>query len=312
MDIKKNLILLLLISSLIMAKKMQTSGVDVKISKENLYKHVESLVNTPQPRNFYNVASLDSAAAYIKAQFEEFGYTPEEQVFTVEGREYRNIIALIGPENTRRIVIGAHYDVCGDQDGADDNASAVAGLLELARVAKEHDSLLTNQIEFVAYTLEEPPNFGSKTMGSYVHAKSLKDKNVDVEVMICLEMIGYFTDEKTQRYPLPLMGLFYPKQGNFIAVVGNGKSKQYIKKVRDAIRNNSTIVCRSLTAPSFVTGVDFSDHRNYWKFGYKALMITDTSFYRNLNYHTIYDTIDTLDFEKMAEVVKGVAGFIIK
>jgi hypothetical protein len=144
-----------------------------------------------------------------------------------------------------------------------------------------------------------------------VHAKSLKDKKIDVEVMICLEMIGYFTDEKTQRYPLPLMKLFYPSQGNFIAVVGNGKSKQYIKKVRDAIRNNSAIICRSLTAPSFVTGVDFSDHRNYWKFGYKALMITDTSFYRNQNYHTIYDTIDTLDFEKMVEVVKGVAGFII-
>ena len=234
-----------------MAKKMQTSGVEVKISKENLYKHVEILVNTPRPRNFYNVASLDSAAAYIKAQFEEFGYTPVEQVFTVEGREYRNVLALIGPENTKRIVIGAHYDVCGNQDGADDNASAVAGLLELARVAKEHDTLLTNQIEFVAYTLEEPPNFGSKTMGSYVHAKSLKDKNVDVEVMISLEMIGYFTDEKTQRYPLPLMKLFYPSRGNFIAVVGNGKSKQYIKKMRDTIRNNASIVCRSLTAPLF-------------------------------------------------------------
>ncbi len=310
MKIESILILPFAISSLITGKNNTTSA-DIKISKENLHKHVESLVNTPQPRNFYNVASLDSAAAYIKAQFEGFGYSPKEQVFTVEGREYRNILALTGPENTKRIVIGAHYDVCGDQGGADDNASAVAGLLELARIAKEREGSLTNQIEFVAYTLEEPPNFGSNAMGSYVHAKSLKEKNVGVEVMICLEMIGYFTDEKIQRYPFPFAKLFYPSRGNFIAVVGNSESKQYIKKVRDIIRNNASIICRSLTAPSFVTGIDWSDHRNYWKLGYKALMITDTSFYRNKNYHTINDTIDTLDFEKMAEVVKGLAYFFI-
>lgn len=285
---------------------------DINVLKENLYKHVESQVNTPRPRNFYNAASLDSAAAYIKAQFEGFGYSPKEQVYTVEGSKYRNILVLIGPENSKRFVIGAHYDVCGEQDGADDNASAVAGLLELARIAKENEDCLTNQIEFVAYTLEEPPVFASKNMGSYIHAKSLKSKRVNVEVMICLEMIGYFTDEKIQKYPLPLMELFYPSRGNFIAVVGNGKSKQYIKKVRDAIRNNSSIDCRSLTAPSFITGVDWSDHRNYWHFGYKAIMITDTSFYRNKNYHTPGDTIDTLDFEKIAQVVKGIAHFFIK
>lgn len=311
MKLKRVLFFSFFISLLIMIKN-NTIFADIKVSKENLYKHVEYLINTPQPRNFYNVASLDSAAEYIKSQFEDFGYSPKEQVYTVEGRKYRNILVLIGPENTKRIVIGAHYDVCGEQDGADDNASAIAGLLELARIAKENEDCLTNQIEFAAYTLEEPPIFASKNMGSYIHAKSLTSKKVDVEVMICLEMIGYFTDEKIQKYPLPLMGLFYPKQGSFIAVVGNYRSKHYINKMKNIIKKNSSIGCESLSAPSILPGIDWSDHRNYWHFGYKAIMITDTSFYRNKNYHTPGDTIDTLDFEKMVQVVKGIAHFFIK
>jgi hypothetical protein len=283
---------------------------EITVSKENLFNHVKALTSTPRPRNFYNVASLDSAAAYIKTQLEQYGYSPKEQVFQVEGNDYRNIHVLIGPENTKRVVIGAHYDVCGEQAGADDNASAVAGLLELARIAKLHEKNLKNQLEFVAYTLEEPPHFRTMNMGSYVHAQSLFDSSIDVKVMICLEMIGFFSDERIQRYPLSILKLFYPKKADFIAVVGNFSSNRYIKKVKRSIRKNSSIHCRSLAAPAFVTGVDFSDHRNYWGFGYKAVMITNTSFYRNRNYHTTKDTIDTLDFDRMTEVVKGVAGYL--
>jgi len=283
---------------------------ETTVSKENLFNHVKALTSTPRARNFYNVASLDSAAAYIKTQFEQYGYSPQEQVYQVDGNDYRNIHVLIGPENTKRVVIGAHYDVCGEQAGADDNASAVAGLLELARIAKLNEKTLKNRLEFVAYTLEEPPNFRTMNMGSYVHATSIFDSSVKVEVMICLEMIGYFSNEKIQRYPVSILKLFFPKKGDFIAVVGNYSSNRYIRKIKCAIKNYSSVHCRSIAAPSFMTGIDFSDHRNYWGYGYKAVMITNTAFYRNKNYHTNGDTIYTLDFDRMTEVVKGVAGYL--
>jgi hypothetical protein len=143
-------------------------------------------------------------------------------------------------------------------------------------------------------------------MGSFVHAKSLHDERATVLGMVSLEMIGYYSDApKSQFYPLPLMRLFYPSQGNFIGVVGNFSSSRLITHFRDTVKL-AAIDAESLKAPFFVIGVDFSDHMNYWKFGYPAIMITDTAFYRNPNYHSESDTIDTLNFDKMKEVIKGV------
>lgn len=194
------------------------------------------------------------------------------------------------------MIVGAHYDVCGEQPGADDNASAVAGLLEIARFAKRHEAELPYRVDFVAYALEEPPFFGTTKMGSYVHAKYLYENDIKVRGMICLEMIGFFTDrKKSQRYPLPFMGLFYPGTGNFIGVVSNYGSSSFAKQVSRHLKATAVNV-ETLKTPSILTGVDFSDHRNYWKFGYSAVMITDTAFYRNPNYHEPSDTMETLDY----------------
>ena len=164
----------------------------------------------------------------------------------------------------------------------------------------------------MAYALEEPPNFGTTTMGSFIHAKSLYDQKIDVDFMIALEMIGYFTDKPhSQNFPLGIMKLGYPTTGNFIAAVGTTGSGSIISKIKKTFNSKTRIPCHSLIAPTWIAGVDFSDHRNYWKFKYKALMITDTAFFRNINYHIIYDMIDTLDFEKMAEVVKGLGYFLL-
>ncbi len=184
-------------------------------------------------------------------------------------------------------------------------------IIELAYILVQHQDKIDFQIQFVAYANEEPPFFRTKGMGSYIHAESLHNNGSAVEMMVSLEMIGFFTDEKVQNYPLSLLKLFYPRKGNFIAVISNFKSGSLKRKIRNAINKHSDISCRSLSAPSSVRGVDLSDHRNYWKFGYKAVMITDTSFFRNKNYHQITDTIDTLNFPKMAEVVKGLAYFFI-
>jgi Zn-dependent M28 family amino/carboxypeptidase len=187
--------------------------------------------------------------------------------------------------------------------GADDNASAVAGLLELARLMRENKNKKT--LVFVAFVNEEPPCFGSSNMGSMVYARHLKERRVSVEIMVSLEMIGYFSQEPVQTYPLPGMGLFYPRTGNFIGVAGNFHSYKYVSLFRKGIKRHSGIRTRSLTAPEFFGGINLSDNYSFWRHGYRAIMITDTSFFRNRNYHQETDTIETLDFKQMAELVKG-------
>ncbi|MCU7844469.1 MAG: M28 family peptidase [Candidatus Thiodiazotropha sp. (ex Monitilora ramsayi)] len=235
------------------------------------------------------------------------GYEPEKQTYSIGGiNDVENIIAGIGPHSSERIVIGAHYDTYGNQPGADDNASGVAGLLMLARMLKAHERDMRKRIEFVAYTLEEPPFFRSKYMGSYVHAKSLKDNDIELLGMISLEMIGYYqSDESSQEYPIGLMKLFYPDTGNFIGIVSNISSRGFKKKFSEYTKK-ADINVETLSAPSALVGVDFSDHINYWSFGYDAIMVTDTAFYRNPNYHQHTDTIETLDFEAMSEAVRAV------
>lgn len=284
----------------------------IKIDVKELRATVRYLSEIQPSRNHRNIASMDKAAGFIKQKLESFGIKTEEQTFLVAGKTYRNIIGVVGADKKSRIVVGAHYDVCENQPGADDNASAVAGLLEVARFAKEHEADLANRIDFVAYALEEPPYFATENMGSYVHAKSLFDAKADVKAMICLEMIGFFTDKvNSQEYPVGIMKWFYPSKGNFIAVVGNFDSSGLVKQVAANLKATSLPVS-TLKAPSGVHGVNFSDHRNYWEFGYPAVMITDTAFYRNPNYHKKTDTIETLDFERMKEVVKGVCWALLQ
>ncbi len=275
---------------------------------ENLEATVRFLTSISPARSFSNPDSMKRAADYISQKFQEYGLEPSQQEFMAAGRRYVNIIASAGPREGNRVIVGAHYDVCGNQPGADDNASGVAGLLDIARFAKEHESALRYRIDFVAYALEEPPFFGTTQMGSYAHAESLYKNNVRVKGMICLEMIGFFTDaKKSQSYPLSILRLFYPTTGNFISVVGNFGSSSLANNMARHLKA-TTVGVSKLQAPSFLTGVDFSDHRNYWKFGYEAVMVTDTAFYRNANYHEKTDTISTLDFKRCSKWSKGCAG----
>jgi len=280
----------------------------------HLYSHVFTLVNTPEPRNFEHIDMLDSVARYIAGEFRSYGYgSVTEQTYDVKGNTCKNVIASIGPESTEVIVIGAHYDVCGPQPGADDNASGVAGLLECARLLYDKRDSLRHRIEFAAYSLEEPPFFGTRFMGSYIHASSLADNAIKVKLMICLEMIGYFSNEKkSQSYPLGIMKPFYGSKGDYIACVSNFSSGRFAKKLDGIFNRQTTLRSIALVAPGFLTGIDFSDHRNYWGYKMKALMITDSAFYRNRNYHTTDDTVATLNFEKMAQVVNGTVSFVLQ
>ena len=283
------------------------SSIKISVDRNILYQHVEKLTKNPIARSYDNLTSLDSAAQYIKHCFENFGYTSGEQKFTITRSEYKNIVAFYGDPQLPRLVVGAHYDVCDHLPGADDNASGVAALLEVARLLQTLKPKLPYCIELVAYSLEEPPYFRTTGMGSYIHAQSLFQNKIDVIAMVSLEMLGYYSDQpKSQSFPLPGLGLLYPDKGNFVAVVGKMGQGKMVRHFKKTMRRASDIGVESINAPGFVTGVDFSDHLNYWHFGFDALMITDTSFFRNKNYHQPTDTIDTLNFDKMAEAVKGI------
>ena len=282
-----------------------TAHVTPPVNPALLRDHVQTLVARYYPRDIEHPANLDAVARYISDRLHEAGGRVEDQVFLVDGTAYRNVIARFGPLTRERVVIGAHYDVFGVNPGADDNASGVAGLIELAGLLGRKEWPLT--IELVAYTLEEPPKFRTADMGSAHHARYLKRNGVDVRLMISLEMIGYFDDRSgSQSYPVSLLKLFYPRRGDFIAVVGKLDQGGVTRRVKGAMSAASPLPVRSLSAPASLPGVDFSDHLNYWHEGYDAVMVTDTAFYRNPHYHKASDAWDTLDYERMAMVVRGV------
>lgn len=279
-------------------------------SPERLRAHVEALSERFVPRDHAHPQNLDRAAAYIRAELERAGGSVTEQTFNVVGNTYRNVIAAYGSESDERIVVGAHYDSAGPLPAADDNASGVAGLIELAYLLQQ--AKLPMRVELVAYSLEEPPWFGSEHMGSAVHAKSLRAANVRVRAMFSLEMIGYFTDApRSQRFPLDALRLLYPSEGNFIAVVGKLGQGSTVRAIERAMRRASPLPVHSIAAPRSLPGVGLSDHASYWDVGYRAVMITDTAFFRNPNYHTAHDRADTLDYARMAMVVRGVHAAVL-
>jgi Zn-dependent M28 family amino/carboxypeptidase len=270
---------------------------------ENLYGHVEHLSVKIGDRHLWKNESLGEAADYIASAFQVNGYAVQRQTYSCYGKQVSNLIVEKAGTDPGTIVIGAHYDTVPGTPGADDNASAVAGMLELARLHKASQN--KKHLVFVAFANEEPPCFGSYNMGSMVYAKHLRDQKVSVDVMISLEMIGYFTSEPIQEYPLSWMRFFYPKTGDFIGVVGNFQSSKYVSLLKKGMRKHSAVHVRSLTAPENLGGIGLSDNSSFWRHGYRAVMVTDTAFFRNRHYHQETDTIDTLNFEYMAEVVRG-------
>ncbi|WP_020558428.1 M28 family peptidase [Thiofilum flexile] len=284
----------------------------IDISPERLKAHVRKLAEELPPRTFPDY--LDQSAAYIQEQWSAYGKV-DVLPYQSDGETYRNLSitfgstvgAAVGPS----LIIGAHYDAHESQPGADDNASGVAGLLELARLLS-HASL-DRPVTLVAFTLEEPPFFRTPDMGSAVYAKALQEQGTAVELVMILEMIGYYSDEPdSQSYPLPLMSYLYSDRGDFIAVVGDLGSMGIVRQTKADMRQAMTLPVYSINAPRLLPGIDFSDHRSFWARGFPALMITDTAFYRNLNYHSKADTWDKLDYVRMADVLRGVMAVIVE
>lgn len=273
-------------------------------STNNLKVYLEQIIGNDSYRNYKNIEELQRVSAWIKEQMRLFGIPCQYQNYSVNGLGYRNVVCNLAAGHADKVIVGAHYDVFGEQQGADDNASGVAGVIETARILAQQKSQLTQNIEFVFYTLQEPPFFKTEQMGSYIHAKSVQTQKDQIQGVYILDMIGYFDEKLVQDYPVGLKWV-YPNHANYIAAVSNVQSYDLGAKYCEEMRTLNRLECQRLVAPSFVSGMEFSDHLNYWKFDIPAVMITDTAFFRNKNYHTEKDTLKTLNIGKMANVIDG-------
>jgi len=253
---------------------------------------------------------LDRVAERLADTFTALGYAVTRQPVPYRKTRHLNVIARPKGESEQAggnplLVVGAHYDSVSRTPGADDNASGIAGLMEMARLLRDNPP---PNLRLVAFCPEEPPAYRTKAMGSYFYARSLRENNVKLLGMICLEMIGYFADSPgSQSYPLPFMNTVYPDRGDFIAMVGNIRSALWTRRVRNVFAGATDLPVETLNAPSILVGIDFSDHWSFNKFGYPAVMVTDTAFYRNPHYHLPTDTPETLDYQRTAKVVDGLA-----
>ncbi|MBL8950514.1 MAG: M28 family peptidase, partial [Myxococcaceae bacterium] len=280
----------------------ERSGPEVIVVPARLEATVRKLAVDFHPRGHQNPEKLDAAAAWLKAQL---GPGATEQTWKVEGREYRNVSRLYGPATGDRVVVGAHYDTCEGLPGADDNASGVAGALELAHVFAVTPP--PGPVEIVFWSLEEPPFFRTREMGSVVHADALAAAGARVKAALSLETIGYFSDAPgSQHFPIGALGLIYPTTANHIAVVGNLGQVGLTRKVKRAMSGANDLPVASINAAAAIPGIDWSDHRSYWAHGWPAVMVTDTALNRNANYHHATDTPETLDYVRMAKVVAQV------
>ena len=274
---------------------------------DRLEMHVRMLAETIGERNVYRPRALADAAAYIEQQWHDMGYKAIQQNYNVRGVHCSNLeVTRPGKRHPAEILlIGAHYDTVMGSPGANDNGSGVAAMLEIARHIASTE--IDRTVRFVAFVNEEAPFFFSRQMGSRVYARAARKRCDNIRFMVSLETIGYYSEcPGSQQYP-PLFKYFYPEKGNFIAFVSNFRSRPILRRFASTFRQCSQVPSEYVATFSWIPGVAWSDHLSFWLSGYRALMITDTAFYRYPHYHAPTDTPDELNYSVMAEVVEGLS-----
>jgi Zn-dependent M28 family amino/carboxypeptidase len=253
-----------------------------------------------------NHPRLQQAAEYIRTRFRDLGLAVSEEQYLVDGKSVINLVSEIrgSVRPDEIIVIGAHYDSPPGSPGANDNASGVAAVLELARILQETRPART--VRFVAFVNEEPPWFQTERMGSLVHARQARKRGENIVAMLALETIGYYSDQPgNQKYPPPF-NLFFPDTGNFIGFVGDLGSRSLLRRSIRTFRATTRFPSEGLAAPGWIQGIGWSDHWSFWQAGYQGIMVTDTAPFRYPHYHEPEDTPDKLDYNRMARVVGGI------
>jgi hypothetical protein len=267
--------------------------------------HVTHLAGDIGERNVWRYDSLRAAATYIETALGSMGYATARQEFDIMERRVANLEAVRhGAGHAGEIVVvGAHYDSVMGCPGANDNATGVAAMLELARAAARRTPART--VRFVAFVNEEPPFFQTRQMGSLVYARQARARGDRIVAMLSLETIGYYSDMAgSQRYPLPF-GLLYPRQGDFVAFVGNVASRALVRQAIGAFRHGTAFPSEGAAVPGWITGIGWSDHWAFWQQGWPGVMVTDTALFRDPHYHLASDTPERLDYERLARVVAG-------
>lgn len=286
------------------------SGTEAEL-RERLGRHVAVLAGEIGERNLWRYEALKASADYIEKTFQAAGYRVASQHYVVHGKTVRNLeAALPGASPLDEIVvIGAHYDSVAGSPGANDNATGVAALLEIARLLAQEKP--ARSVRFVAFVNEEPPFFYTQEMGSRVYARRARERGENIVAMLSLETIGYYTDAPgSQHYPFPFSP-FYPDAGNFIAFVGNLASRGMVQACVASFRSRAAFPSEGIAAPGWMGGIHWSDHWSFWQEGYPAIMVTDTALYRYEHYHAKTDTPDKIDYEHMARVVTGLARVVL-
>ena len=270
-----------------------------------LKRYVEKLAGEIGERNIMLTPALASAADYIEQTFAASGYHVTRHEYELLKTPVDNIeVQIDGRDRPDEIVvIGGHYDSVSGSPGANDNATAVAALLELARAFAGRPQPRT--LRFAAFVNEEPPYFQTEQMGSLVYARRCRALDDNIVAMIAFDGIGCYSDAKgSQQYPLPI-GWLYPSQGNFIGFIGNTGSRGLVRKTIRSFRQHARFPSEGAARPGALPGVGWSDHWAFWQVRYPAVMVTDTLPFRYEHYHRSTDTADRIDFDRMARVVDG-------
>lgn len=281
----------------------------MKVALEaELRRDVEALA-AAGPRTVLIPANLRAAAAYIHDSFVRAGHRrPRRQEFSCQGMTCENIEVELPGTTDEVVVIGAHYDTVPTSPGADDNGSGVAALLSMARSLVAARPART--IRLVAFANEEAPHFSTPEMGSYVYAQRARARGERIVAMLSLETIGYYRDERgSQSYPPPLSA-FYPPRGDFIAFVGNLRSRRLVQQCARSFRKHARFPAEAAALPEWIEEIAWSDQWSFWQFGWPAIMVTDTAMFRNPHYHGPTDTPETLDYDRLARVVEGLTAVV--
>ena len=299
------------------ARGTQRSMVDIQKTAQRLQDHLKALTVTIGERSILFPENIDRTAQYIESFYRDIGIRSWREPYRYRDITFANLVAELSfTENpSKYYLLVAHYDSVANSVGADDNASAVAVQLETARLLKavKGTEKLDLAVGFVSFALEEPPVFNTPHMGSRIYAKKARKERKNIDAIICLEMVGYSCkDPGCQGYPFPLIFFGYPKEGDFIGIVSNWKSRGFAGTLFRHFRENLDLPVVKLTVPLggwLLPAVGMSDHASFWDEGFKAVMITDSAFYRNPNYHLPTDTMEKLDYRFMAELVESLLIF---
>ena len=287
---------------------------------ENLKSHLKVLSGDIGSRSIQEPGKLEAAALYIESELGSAGLHVLRQEYEAHGVPTANLVARTPnwAGDAPVTVLGAHYDTVRATPGADDNASAVAVLIETGRKIMAEAPEKSGNLLFVAFSTEEPPCFASDLMGSRIFTERVKGSDMEIRGALVLEMVGYFSDKAgSQSIPDGLESLGLPDVGNFIALAADQQSAELAEWVHLGMEESGSIlpVIKLVDPghhPELSSLMRLSDNASFWDAGIPALMITDTSFLRNSNYHKDTDTADTLDYEAMGKLVKALVHTLVQ